>query len=548
MGRPLGSSRPAGRLDRASIELSYLTKLTLSFSGLLAVALVSAVLAFWSAHLAEHHLERSRLAHRVHEQYLSLSSHTYQLFKQFGDALLIGDRDQGSGEAALLAEIRSDISQLRTLIAEEVQLVGDEEIEELELLARIERHINVLLGEFARLQAGAAGSDPIGYETRLSEILDTRIDAEFQALIEEALAGEEEEVAEAEAELRVAIALFERAAVIAGLIATITAVSGVLVLRRGLTKPLQRLLHGAEAVGRGELGHRIGVPGDTELDRVAEAFNQMIAKVAERQDTLSASHEALEQEVSRRTAQLEKLLHTLRQTEANRKRLLADVSHELRTPLTIIRGEADVALRGGERSAEEYREVLNRTRDAADHTARIVDDLLFVARQEAGEVRIQPKEIDLAELVERAVESGRALDETTKTLTFEKVVQTAMLRADPSRVQQVITILLENALRYGGQEVHVRLDHAPGGFAVTVADNGQGLTEEELAHVFERFFRGSNAAIRYDGGAGLGLPVAKAIVEAHGGRIALTSDPGGGVQARFTLPDRPRSRQISNTR
>ncbi len=520
--------------------MRYLTKLTLSFSGLLAVALVSAALAFWSARSAEYHLERSRLAHRVHEQYLSLSSHTYQLFKQFGDAFLIGDRDRGSGEARLLTEIRNDISQLRSLIAAEVQIAGDEEFEELELLARIERQIEALLKEFSRLQAGDAAPDTITYKTRLSQILDEKIDAQFQTLIAEALSGEEEEVAETEAEMRAAIALFQWSSIAAGVIAAFTALFGVLLLRSALTKPLRRLLDGAEAVGRGELEHRIDVPGNTELDRVAQAFNQMIAKVAERQDFLSASRDALEQEVSHRTAQLEKLLQTLRQTEANRKRLLADVSHELRTPLTIIRGEADVALRGGERSVEEYREVLNRTREAADHTARIVDDLLFVARQETGDVRIRPQQVDLAELVGHAVTAGRALGDAGKSVTFEAAVAPAKLRADPSRIKQVVTILLENALRYGGQNVQVRLDQAPGGFAVTIADDGPGLTDDELAHVFERFFRGSNAAIRYDGGAGLGLPVAKAIVEAHGGRIALTSEPGEGVQARFTLPDRPR--------
>ncbi len=520
--------------------MRYLTKLTLSFGGLLAVALVSAGLAFWSARSAEYHLERSRLAHRVLEQYISLSSHTYQLFKQFGDAFLIGDRDRGTGEARLLKEIRADISQLRKLIAEEVQIVGEEEIEELELLAQIERQIETLLKEFSRLQAGDAAPDTITYKMRLSQILDEKIDAQFQALIGEALEEERAEVAETEAAMRTAVALFTWSAVVAGLIAAFTAVFGVLVLRSGLTKPLRRLLDGAEAVGRGDLEHRIDAPGDTELDRVAQAFNHMIAKVAERQDLLSASRDALEREVSHRTAQLEKLLQTLRQTEANRKRLLADVSHELRTPLTIIRGEADVALRGGERSSEEYREVLNRTREAADHTARIVDDLLFVARQETGDVRIRPQEVDLAELVEHAVTAGRALGVTGKTVSFEAAAVPAKLRADPSRIHQVVTILLENALRYGGQEVQVRLDQAPGGFAVTIADDGPGLTEDELAHVFERFFRGSNAAIRYDGGAGLGLPVAKAIVEAHGGRIALTSEPGEGVQARFTLPDRPR--------
>ncbi len=518
--------------------MRYLTKLTLSFCGLLIIALVSAGIAFWSARTAENQLERSHLAYRVHAQYLSLSNHTYQLFKQFGDAFLIGDRDEGRGEAMLLTAIREDIRRLRVLIAEEVRLVGDEEIEELELLARIERQIESLLQEFLRLQTGARAADPVAFQERLSQILDEKIDADFQAMIEEALEEEREEVRETEAEIQAAVDLFQRAAVIAGVIAALTAVFGILLLRRALTRPLKQLLEGAEAVGRGELDHRVDASGDTELGRVAQAFNQMIGKVAERQDLLSASRDALEQEVSRRTEQLQNLLKTLRISEENRKRLLADVSHELRTPLTIIRGEADVALRGGERSAAEYREVMMRTREAADHTARIVDDLLFVARHENGEVRIRPQDTDLLEVVERAVASGRLLGDAAKQVNFESTVAQARLRADPSRIQQVVTILLENALRYGGQSIGVRLDQAPDGFAVTVADDGPGLSEAELTHVFERFFRGSNAAVRYDGGTGLGLPVARAIVEAHGGRIAVTSEMGEGVQARFTLPRR----------
>ncbi|WP_282606115.1 cell wall metabolism sensor histidine kinase WalK [Pelagibius sp. Alg239-R121] len=518
--------------------MRYLTKLTLSFSGLLAIALISAAIAFWSARSAEHHLERSQLAHRVHGQYLSLSTHTYQLFKQFGDALLIGDRDGGRGEALLLTAIRTDIRRLRVLIAEEVQIAGEEEIEELELLARIERQIEGLLQEFLRLQSGLQSADPDGFQARLSKVLDEKIDADFQVLLAEALAEEREEVAETEAEMQAAISLFQTAAILAGLIAALTAVFGILFLRRGLSRPLKHLLEGAEAVGRGELDHRVTASGDTELGRVAQAFNQMIAKVAQRQDSLSASRDALEKEVSRRTEQLQNLLKTLRVSEENRKRLLADVSHELRTPLTIIRGEADVALRGGDRSAEEYREVMVRTRDAADHTARIVDDLLFVARHENGEVRIQLQETDLTRLVERAVAAGKALGDSAKSVTFEAMVAQAKLRADPNRIQQVITILLENALRYGGQSIEVRLDQTPGGFAVTVIDDGPGLAQSELTHVFERFFRGTNAATRYDGGTGLGLPVAKAIIEAHGGQIALTSETGEGVQARFTLPNR----------
>ena len=525
-----GTARPMG----------YLTKLTLSFCVLLAIAMSSAFLAFWSARSAEHELERSRLAHRVYEQYLGLSNHTYQLFKQFGDALLIGDQDKGAGEARLLDAIRANIRELRMLIAEEVQLFGEIEVLQYDNLARIERQIEMLLEEFYLLQADAGASGSLIYWTRLSEILDERIDADFQSMIAEALARERSKVAAAEQAMRDGVALYQRAAVIAAVIASATALFGIGLLVNGLTKPLRRLIAGAEAVGRGELDHRIAVPGSPELNQVAEAFNQMIGKVAERQDVLSASRNTLEQEVSRRTAQLRNLLETLRQTETNRRRLLADVGHELRTPLTIIRGEADVTLRGEARSVEEYRDVLLRMRDAADHTARIVDDLLFVARQETGEVRLRLKEVDLADLVDRAVAAGRTLGDASKVLDFTTTVSPAPLRADPDRIRQVVTILLENALRYGDREVHVRLDQTPSGYAVSVADDGPGLAEHELAHVFERFFRGSNAAIRYDGGTGLGLPVAKAIVEAHGGQIALKSAPGEGVEARFTLPNRPR--------
>ncbi len=520
--------------------MRYVTKLTLSFCGLLSIALISAGLAFWSARTAQEHLQRSHLAYEVQAQYLALTGHAYQLFKQFGDALLIGDHDKGAGEAELLANIRDDLEQIRRRIGEEVQLVGEEEIEELETLARIERQLDSLLREFAILRDSQRHSSPEAFTNRLTTMLDQRIDGDFKTLIADALAEEREEVLETQAEMAGATRLFQRLALAAGVIAALTALVGVFLLRRSLTRPIQRLLEGAAAVGRGELAHRIETPGDSELDRVAQAFNQMTAKVAERQDHLSASRDALEREVSSRTAQLEKLLTTLRETEANRRRLLADVSHELRTPLTIIRGEADVALRKGERSGEEYREVLRRTREAADHTTRIVDDLLFVARQESGEVRIQLQETDLLPLLQQAIEAGHALGDGSKRLRFETAVTSARVPADPGRIGQVVHILLENALLYGGQDILVRLDPAPEGYAISVMDDGPGLSENELEHVFERFFRGSNAALRYDSGSGLGLPVAKAIVEAHGGKIALDSRPGAGVQARFTLPQRAR--------
>ncbi|MGF1554471.1 MAG: sensor histidine kinase [Paracoccaceae bacterium] len=517
--------------------MRYLTKLTLTFTGLFAVALACAWLAFWSASSAQSDLERMHLASRVNEAYLSLSNHTYRLFKQFGDAFLIGDRDGGAGEEALVAAIRADVTLIRELIAEEVRLYGEEEIEELDHLAKIERKIDALIRELTWLQTddNLAGGTP--YDVRLARILDQRIDTEFETLIGEALAEERSEVAEVEADLRAAVEFHQQAALGAGAVAATATVLGTWLLGSGLLRPLRLLLDGARAVGQGELGHRIARSGDADLDRVAAAFNRMADRVAEREDRLRAARRSLEREVSERTRRLESLLETLRRAEANRRRLLADVSHELRTPLTIIRGEVDVTLRGA-RTVEDYREALVRAGRAAAHSARIVDDLLFVARQESDEVRLRYDEVDVVALAEEAASLAAALSDTGSRPRVEASSRPIVVVADPDRLRQVLAILLENAVRYGGDAVAVRVGHAGDGVALVVADNGPGLGEEEAARAFERFFRGTDAAARHEGGTGLGLPVAKAIVEAHGGTIALDTRPGEGVEVRVVLPER----------
>ena len=518
--------------------MRYITKLTVSFSGLLIIALTSAGLAYWSARSAEHHLEQSRLAHRVHQEYLSLSNNIYQLFKKHSDALVSGNFDRQETISPLLDQIRSNITRLRGLIAREIVYGGERKIADLQLLSQVERQFEALLREFAALQSLEDARGSFATKTQEAQALNQKMNAEFRALISQAVEQEEGEVARTEAEMQAAMIRFEWAAIAAGLLAAITSIFGIALLRRALTLPVQRLLKGAEAVGHGDLGHRIPILGNTEFDRVAKSFNDMAEKVEARQGDLNASRDELEREVSARTEQLEKLLEALRRADANRRRLLADVSHELRTPLTIIRGEADVALRAKHQTEEQYRDVLTRTREAADHTSRIVDDLLFVARQEVGEVRIRREEVDLGELLQSAIEASQGLADPNAEISYASNVEQARLSVDPGRVRQVVMILLENARLYGGSQISVRLDDTPNGYAVSVSDNGTGLAEDDLAHVFERFFRGSNAALRYDGGAGLGLPVAKAIVETHGGQIALTSTPGEGVEARFTLPGR----------
>ena len=205
------------------------SKLYVSVGLLLAIAVGSAALSLFSAREGASHVLRSNLAHQVYQSYLSLSNHTYQLFKQFGDAMLIGDRDHGAGEAELLAKIEADIAGIRKATAQEITLVGAEEVEELEHLEQIETMIEDLLVEYEEIIASRNEDEFSTYWLRLSRMLDETIDKDFNQLIQEAIAEEAEEVRE---EMTEANALTARYRVLAAVLAIITIV-------KPLTEPVK---------------------------------------------------------------------------------------------------------------------------------------------------------------------------------------------------------------------------------------------------------------------------------------------------------------------
>lgn len=520
--------------------MRFATKLALLFSAILAMALIGTVLALWATHEARYHLERSDLAHRSYQTHLSLSNHTYQLFKQFGDAMMIGDQDNGALEARLLEAIRRDIADSRAIIASEIQLAGAEEADELEHLERIENHIEDLLDEYQTvLDSGYA--IPFQDEwRRLSHILDEHVDEDFAQLIQQALDEERREVAERQAITFSRLQLNQALALIAAALGTIGTASAAWWLTTDIRRPVSRLIEGADAWAQGDRRHRIEVAGRSELASVAVAFNRMAQEIALRQQALEDTNRNLEHAVAERTAELERLLESLKQSESNRTQLLADVSHELRTPLTIIRGEADIALRGAEKTPEEYRLALQKAREAAQHTAKLVDDLLFIARRESGQPRLAFQELDLAALIAQVTEGARSLAaEHQGAVLVQNPHQSAVIWADPDRLRQVLLILLDNALRYAGGDIEVRLEQGDGCYMVTVTDQGPGLSQDERSRVFERFYRGSDANRHHRQGSGLGLPVAKAIAEAHGGEIEIQTGPGKGLAVHLTLPSHP---------
>ncbi|MGH2429333.1 MAG: sensor histidine kinase [Candidatus Limnocylindria bacterium] len=228
--------------------------------------------------------------------------------------------------------------------------------------------------------------------------------------------------------------------------------------------------------------------------------------------------------------------------EASRAKtdFIADASHELRTPLTVLRGNAEVGLALQDDCA--HGEILAEIVQESARMSRLVDDLLFLARSDAASVPLEPRAIEARELMEGlagraevlARERGATLDATLDCR--------GSMRVDPGRIEQAILILVDNAAKYGGAGGVVELDArtTAGELVIEVRDRGPGIPPEQLARIFERFYRvDGEGRGRGGSGAGLGLPIAAAIVEGHGGRIEAGARAGGGTVMEVTLPVQP---------
>jgi signal transduction histidine kinase len=228
-----------------------------------------------------------------------------------------------------------------------------------------------------------------------------------------------------------------------------------------------------------------------------------------------------------------------RETQAERMRsaLVATVSHELRSPLTAISGYTATLLHDGPWDAQPQHEFLEVIATSAARLSALVDNLLDAASLEAGALRLQREPVRIERLAERVLAQRRLLAGAC-SLELETVPGLPLADADPIRVEQVLGNLVDNAIKYSprGGRVRVRVARgADGCLEVSVSDQGLGIPAEHLERLFERFYR-VDSNTRGTRGAGLGLFICKSLVEAHGGRIWVTSQPGHGSTFTFSLP------------
>jgi two-component system OmpR family sensor kinase len=231
------------------------------------------------------------------------------------------------------------------------------------------------------------------------------------------------------------------------------------------------------------------------------------------------------------------LLSRLDQSFESMRRFVADASHELRTPISVIRGEADVAL-SKDRSPAEYKQSLAIVLDESRRLSRLVDDLLNLARADAGHVKLQVRDFYLNDLLADCCRTVQSLA-AERNITVEcHPGADLQFRGDEELLRRLVMNLLDNAIRYTppGGSVEAALESDGDRVRIRVADTGIGIPEESAPHIFERFYRADKARSRQDGGFGLGLAIVKWIAESHDGAVELSSRNGAGSAFTVTLP------------
>ncbi|MBV5094155.1 envelope stress sensor histidine kinase BaeS [Tenebrionicola larvae] len=277
-------------------------------------------------------------------------------------------------------------------------------------------------------------------------------------------------------------------------------------LARGLLRPVKKLVEGTHRLAAGDFSTRVAAPGKDELGRLAQDFNQLAS--------------------------------TLEKNQQMRRDFMADISHELRTPLAVLRGELE-AIQDGVRSFTP--ETLASLQMEVGTLSKLVDDLHQLSLSDEGALAYQKAPLDMVALLEVAAGAFRERFRSRQLAIELALPEHVTLFGDSDRLSQLFNNLLENSLRYtdAGGKLLISGETRANAFILTFADSAPGVSDEQLARLFERFYRAEGSRNRASGGSGLGLAICQNIVEAHGGCLSAAHSPSGGVSIRVALPLNP---------
>ena len=306
-------------------------------------------------------------------------------------------------------------------------------------------------------------------------------------------------------------ALLVGAGLIAGLTGAALLFSGLI---SSMRRPLEELVEASGSLAEGDLSARVKVGGLSETAALGTAFNEMA------------------DELQRQSGERDRL-------DRMKDEFVLTASHELRSPLTSVQGFAELLMLEREKLSPKQAETVEIIIDNTRHLVLLLNDLLDLARSDAGRLTIKPQPTDAAALVDDAVRTMRGqTDSKQQTLTEEVEPGLPPILVDRDRIRQVLVNLLTNAHEYCPERASIRVATRRAGdeVEISVSDDGPGIPKEQLEHIFERFTRGDAGLTQRVGGTGLGLAISKSLVELHGGSLDAESVEGSGSSFLIRLP------------
>ena len=498
---------------------------------------------YWGSEQVTVQFKRSQAAYTAFDDYERLSQEAYRYFKQQMDRLITGGSNAETELDTSKQRLLGAMQTLRNQVVKEPTNPTDQQDQdksaELERVANLTAFLDASEYRFNEVERLYKQDKRDTALLALSKFSDEEIDVKFQPLIDDAIHNERKKAALAKQELENLVRQSRLAAIVASVLAAIFSLTAGIFMLGRLKKPIEALMQGTDEIASGNLSYRISLNSGDEFAYLASHFNKMALELGLQQERLRQNQAELEHRVEERTFELHQLNQELNRMDTERRNFLADIGHELRTPMTVIRGEAEVTLRGPNRDVEEYKDTLHRIVDLSMQLGKYVNDLLFLARAETANLQFEWVDLNLTELIGSSVEDFKVMAQVNAiNLSFTGIEQPIWVKGDKQRLRQVLFILGDNACRYSKPGGHILitswLDTEQ--VHISVADQGIGIPDQDLDRIFDRHFRSQNARFMHDDGSGLGLPLARSILKAHGGSISVDSTENTGSTFTISLP------------
>lgn len=532
-------------------------RLSIAFAALVLLAIAQGLFTLWATRSAAQHADRSVVATSMLSHYLELGANKQRVKVWFAQSALAGDAAEET-KTILLEKMSRSLDELQKLAPRDAALNrgdGDSEYAALQLLAR---NFSVLRASVEEGGFSASSGNQSNAWKKLISIFDRSDGLDMRSVLEQAVVRQRATSDMAKSELAKALARMRTASLILAFLSVALGLFAVVYFVKRMHQPFDALVLATSAIAKGNYEYRGREGTADEFGQIAHQLNTVAAKLQAAYADSQRVRQGLDDAVAAKTADVTRSHEALLRIDGRRRQFFAEISHELRTPVTVIRGEAEVTLRGASSDPQDYRDSLSRIVEATADLSRRVEDLLHLASSDTEHYALRLQPMPLSTVVRgalsqmAAVAANRNIQITPAEQVITPEIEGIVIYADKDRLQQALTIVLDNAVRYsapsGRVTVQVGVDASLETVSITVTDQGIGLTKSESAAAFERHFRGDRARQLRPDGAGLGLPIAQAIIRAHHGEIDLqnniqipqrnndSAEAPCGTCARFTLP------------